>query len=150
MTQRARNLTASIVLMLLTVYWYRTAAAYRPLSRFYPQVVAGIVFTLAALLGILTVIGHGPVIVISRGDAAQRHVRAGTLMAALILWTALIPVIGLLAASLVGVTIMGFISFRGHEGTVRAIIVAVLSVAAFYFLFEIVLYVPFPRGLLGR
>ena len=147
MTQRARNLTASLVLMAATVYWYRTAEAYRPLSRLYPQVVAGIVFVLAAVLGILSLIGHGPVIVIADGDAAQRHVRAGTLMVALVLWTALVPLIGLLAASLVGVTVMGLITFRGHTGTVRAILVAAVSVVVFYFLFELVLYVPFPTGM---
>jgi hypothetical protein len=146
-TQRARNLTASIVLMAATVYWYRTAEAYRPLSRLYPQVVAGIVFVLAAILGILTLIGHGPVIVIADGDAGERHVRAGTLTVALVLWTALVPLVGLLAASLIGVTIMGLITFRGHTGTIRAILIAVASVIVFYFLFELVLYVPFPTGM---
>ncbi|TVR69961.1 MAG: tripartite tricarboxylate transporter TctB family protein [Spirochaetaceae bacterium] len=146
MTQRARNLTSSVVLMAVTLYWYRTADAYRPLSRFYPQVVAGIVFVLAAVLGILTLIGHGPVIVIAEGDATNRHVRAGTLMAALVLWTVLVPILGLLPASILGVTVMGLISFRGHEGTLRAILVAVVSVIVFYFLFERLLYVPFPMG----
>lgn len=133
--------------MIVTVYWHRTAAAYRPLSRLYPQVVAAIVFVLAAVLGILTVIGHGPVIVIAKGDSGERHVRAGTLMAAIVLWTVLVPIIGLLPASLIGVTIMGLITFRGHQGTLRAILVAIASVIIFYFLFEVVLYVPFPTGI---
>lgn len=147
MTQKTRNLTASVVLMAVSLYWYRTADSYRPLSRFYPQVVAGIVFVLAAILGVLTLIGHGPVIVIAKGDASTRHVRAGLLMGALVLWTALVPVLGLLPASLAGVTIMGLISFKGHEGTLRAVLVAVVSVLVFYFLFERLLYVPFPRGI---
>lgn len=148
MTQRQRNLSAAITLMVASVYWYTTAADYRPLSRLYPQVVAGIVFVLAVVLAVLTLIGHGPVIVMAaKGDASERHVRSGTLIAALLVWTALIPLVGLLAASLLGVTTMGVITFRAHVGTLRAVIIAVIAVVLFYVLFEAVLYVPFPTGI---
>ena len=149
MTQRARNLAAAVTLMVTSVYWYQAAEKYRPLSRLYPQVVAAIVFVLAATLAVLTLIGHGPVIVISNGDTGGRRVRAGTLMATLVLWTLLIPFLGLLVASLIGVTVLGFITFRAHADTVRAILIAAGMVVVFYFFFTIVLNVPFPLGAFG-
>ncbi len=148
MTQRARNLTAAVALMAASLYWFQGASDYRPLSRLYPQVVAGIVFVLAVVLAILTLVGHGPVIVIAKGDAGERHVRSGTLVVTLVVWTALIPVLGLLTASIIGVTVMGVITFKAQVGTKRAIIIAAIAVLLFYFFFEIVLYVPFPQGLL--
>lgn len=149
MTARARNLTSAIVLMGASAYWFLAAADYRPMSRAFPQVLATILFGLALLLAILTLLGHGPVIRLAAGDASQRHMRSGTLMAALVLWTVLIPIGGLLIASLVGVAVMGIITFRAHVGTVRAILIALAGVVVFYLLFNIVLRVPFPMGLLG-
>jgi heme A synthase len=130
-------------------YWYIAAADFRPLSRIFPRVVAGIVFVSALILTVLTLLGRGPVIRLSDGDAGERHMRSGTLMGALVLWTALIPLAGLLGASVVGVVIMGFITFRGHRGTGRAIAIALASVVVFYLLFQLVLHVPFPLGLFG-
>lgn len=149
MTARARNLSAAIILMVASGYWYFEAIGYRPMSRAFPQVLAVIVFMLSLLLLILTVLGHGPVIRMAGGDATQRHMRSGTLMASLVLWTALIPLGGLLIASLIGVTVMGFITFRAHVGTVRAILIALVGVVVFYFVFNLLLRVPFPMGLLG-
>lgn len=149
MTQRARNLSSAVMLMAAAVYWFIAAESFRPLSRIFPRVVAGVVFVAAAVLAVLTIIGYGPVIRMATGDAGERHLRSGTLMAALVLWTALIPLAGLLIASIVGVVVMGVITFRGHHGTVRAIAIALGSVVAFYLLFQIVLHVPFPLGVLG-
>ena len=83
------------------------------------------------------------------GDAGERHTRSGTLMAALILWTALIPLVGLLIASILGVVVMGLITFRAHVGTIRAIVIALAAVMVFYFLFQRLLNVPFPLGVFG-
>lgn len=149
MTARARNLTAAIVLVGAGVWWFFAALPFRPLSRIFPQVAAAIVVVLGLILGVLTAIGHGPVIRLAEGDAGERHMRSGTLIGALVLWTALIPVGGLLPASIVGVTVLGLITFRGHHGTLRAIVIALASVLVFFALFRFVLYVPFPRGLLG-
>lgn len=148
MTQRARNLTSAAVIMAASAYWYIEGSGFRPLSAIFPRVLAVIVFVLAALLGILTLIGHGPVIKVSDGDAAARHLRAGTLMVATVIWTALVPILGLLIASVVGVLGIGILTFRAHIGTIRAIIIAVAFVGLFYALFAIVLNVPFPRGVL--
>lgn len=149
MTARTRNLTAAVVILLVSAYWLVEAGGFRPLSRVFPQVVAGIVFVSALVLAVLTLVGHGPVIRMAEGDSGTRHRRSGTLMAALVLWTALVPVVGLLAAGAVGVIVMGLITFRGHQGTTRAIIIALVSVGAFYGLFRYILYVPFPTGIFG-
>jgi hypothetical protein len=149
MTARSRNLTSAVVLMAVSAYWFVEAGGFRPLSRIFPRVVAAIVFIAALLLGILTFLGHGPVIQLAEGDAEERHMRSGTLMGAIVGWTALIPLLGLLAASAIGVVAIGFITFRGHHGTGRAIISALISVVVFYFLFQVVLYVPFPMGVFG-
>lgn len=146
--QKHRNLVASIALMAACVYWFVTASAYRPLSRLYPQVVAAIVFGLALVLLILTLVGHGPVISMAKGPVGERHVRAGTLIITMVGWTALIPIVGFLVASVVGVTVLGLITFRAHAGTVRAVFIAVAAVVVFYFIFQVALYVPFPAGLL--
>lgn len=149
MTARTRNLTAAGVVLLASAYWFLEAGGFRPLSRIFPRVVAGIVFVSALVLAVLTLVGHGPVIRMATGDSGTRHMRSGTLMGALVLWTALVPLVGLLAAGIVGVIAMGLITFRGHQGTTRAIIIALISVGAFYGLFRYVLFVPFPTGIFG-
>lgn len=149
MTERSRNLSSAVVLLAVSVYWYTAAADYRELSRLFPRVIALIVGAGAVLLGVLTLSGHGPIIRMAQGDAGQRHMRSGTLMTVLIGWTALIPLLGLLPASVIGVTVMGYITFRGHHGTLRAIIIALVSVVVFYGLFTFLLNVPFPLGLFG-
>ncbi|MEX2445689.1 MAG: tripartite tricarboxylate transporter TctB family protein [Alkalispirochaeta sp.] len=149
MTARTRNFAAAVLVLLVSAYWYVEADGFRPLSRIFPQVVAGIVFVSALVLAVLTLVGHGPVIAMAAGDSGTRHMRSGTLMGALVLWTALVPLVGLLAAGVVGVIVMGLITFRGHHGTTRAIIVALVSVSVFYALFRYVLFVPFPTGIFG-
>jgi len=149
MTQRARNLLSAIVLLIAGVYWFIEARGYPPLSRLYPQVLAGIIVVLSLLLGGLTLAGFGPVIRLARGDAAERHLRSGMLMTSLIVWTLLIPLGGLLIASLIGVVTMGFLTFRAQKGTIRGIVIAVVVVLGFYFLFQEVLNVYFSFGLLG-
>jgi len=149
MPQRARNLLSAIVLLIAGVYWFIEARGYPPLSRLYPQVLAGIIVVLSLLLGGLTLAGFGPVIRLARGDAAERHLRSGMLMTSLIVWTLLIPLGGLLIASLIGVVTMGFLTFRAQKGTIRGIVIAVVVVLGFYFLFQEVLNVYFSFGLLG-
>lgn len=149
MTQRSRNLLSAIVLLVASVYWFIEARDYPPLSRLYPQVLAGIIVVLSLLLGGLTLAGFGPVIRLARGDAAERHLRSGMLMTSLIVWTLLIPLGGLLIASLIGVVTMGFLTFRAQAGTIRGIVIAVVVVLGFYFLFQEVLNVYFSFGLLG-
>lgn len=149
MTERSRNLSSSLLLFVAAVYWYSAAADFRELSRLFPRVIAIIVGAGAVVLAALTLSGRGPVIRLSEGDAGQRHMRSGTLIAVLLGWTALIPLLGLLIASVIGVSVMGYITFRGHHGTVRAIIIALVSVIAFYLLFTLLLNVPFPLGLFG-
>ena len=148
MTQRARNLTSAAVLAGVGVYWFITAAEFGPLSRLFPRVISVIVVVLAVCLAAMTLLGRGPAIVLAQGDAGERHGRSATLMASLILWTALIPLAGLLIASIVGVTVMGLITFRNHSGTIRAMIIALVLVAAFYFSFQEILNVTFPRSLI--
>lgn len=147
--QKTRNLLSSLAVMGASAYWYVEAADYRPLSRLFPRVLAGIVFILALLLGLLTLIGRGPVIRLATSDSTERHLRSGTLMGALVVWTALIPLIGLLFASVAGTLLMGLLTFRAHVGTLKAVGIALLSVGLFYLLFSTLLNVPFPMGLLG-
>lgn len=149
MTQKARNLSAALIIMGVSVFWFVEAGGFRPLSALFPRVAAVILLVLGAVLTVWTLVGHGPVIRMAKGDASQRHARSGTLMAALILWTALIPLLGLLGASIIGVLVMGIITFRAHVGTIRAVVIALVSVLIFYFLFQELLHVPFPLGLFG-
>ncbi|MFP4302423.1 MAG: tripartite tricarboxylate transporter TctB family protein [Alkalispirochaetaceae bacterium] len=149
LSQQARNLTSAGVIMIVSGYWYFAAESFRPLSRLFPQVLAVIVFSLALILAVLTVLGKGPKIRLSEGDDKDRHSRAATLITVLAVWTALIPVAGLLIASVVGTLLMGLLTFRAHAGTLRAVLIALMSVALFYLLFNVLLNVPFPMGLLG-
>lgn len=144
MTERSRNLTASILVMVGSGFWFIKSGDFPPLSSIFPRVLGAIVFALAAILAVLTLFGRGPSIKIAEGDAGSRHLRAGTLIAATVVWTALIPIIGLLAASFIGVIGIGILTFRAQVGTIRAIIIAVIAVALFYLLFSVVLNVPFP------
>jgi hypothetical protein len=148
-TQKARNLSAALAIMAVSVYWFVEADSFRPLSALFPKVVAVIVFVIGAVLTAWTLFGHGPVIRMATGDASERHTRAGTMMAALVLWTALIPLLGLLVSSIIGVVVMGLITFRAHVGTIRAIVIALASVLVFYILFQVFLHVPFPAGVFG-
>lgn len=149
LSQRARNLTSSVIIMIISGYWYVRATDFRPLSRIFPQVLAAIVLGLALLLGVLSLLGRGPQIRLSGGDDKERHSRSATLMAVLLIWTVLIPVAGLLIASVVGTLLMGLLTFRAHVGTIRAVVIALVSVVLFYVLFSVLLNVPFPMGLLG-
>lgn len=148
MTERARNVSASLLVMAGSAYWFVEASSFRPLSRIFPRVLGGVVFLLALTLGVLTLIGRGPSIKLASGDAGARHLRAGTLIGAMLVWTVLIPLIGLLVASILGVVGIGVLTFRAHVGTIRAIVIAVVSVVVFYLLFAVVLHVPFPGGIL--
>ncbi len=149
MTQKARNLSAAAVIMGVSVYWFVEADGFRPLSALFPKVVAVIVFVVGAILTAWTLLGHGPVIRMAQGDASERHHRSGTMIGALVLWTVLIPFLGLLLASVIGVLVMGLITFRAHVGTIRAIVIALASVLVFYFFFQVLLHVPFPAGVFG-
>ncbi len=149
LSQKARNLASAGVIMIVSGYWYFAANEFRPLSRLFPQVLAVIVFILALILAALTILGKGPKIRLSEGDDKKRHSRATTLMTVLVIWTVLIPVVGLLIASVVGTLLMGLLTFRAHVGTIRAVLIALVSVALFYLLFSVILNVPFPMGLLG-
>ena len=149
MSSKARNIVASAAVMAISVFWYVEAGSFRSLSALFPRVVAVILFVLAVILLILTLLGLGPTIRTADGDTTQRRLRSATLIAALIVWTSLIPLIGLLAASVVGVLFLGVVTFRAHVGTIRAVTVATISVVVFYLLFRILLHVPFPMGLLG-
>lgn len=149
MSEKGRNLSSAVAIMAVSGYWFIAADAFRPLSRLFPQVLGGIVFVLGLILAILTLIGRGPRIRLSGGDSGERHMRSGTLIGALLLWTALIPLSGLLIASVVGTVVIGLLTFRAHAGTLRAIVIALVAVALFYALFSMVLNVRFPLGLLG-
>jgi hypothetical protein len=148
MKQTARNLTAAVMVMAVSAYWFVESDGFRQLSRLFPRFISAVVFVLAAVLAVLTLFGKGPVIRISEGDPESRHLRSGTLIAVMVVWTALIPLLGLLTASVLGVTAIGVLTFRAHIGTQRAILIAVAVVVAFYLLFAVALNVPFPRGIL--
>ncbi len=148
MNEKTRNLLASLIVLGVSAYWFMESGTFRPLSRLFPRVIAAVVFVLALLLIVLTMTGKGPRIRIVQGNPEVRHLRSGTLIGATIVWTVLIPLTGLLSASIVGVVSIGILTFRAHIGTVRAIVIAVVVVVAFYLLFALVLSVPFPRGVL--
>ena len=149
MSSKARNMVASAAIMAVSLFWYIEAGSFRSLSALFPRVVAVILFILALILSILTLLGLGPAIRRREGDATQRHVRSATLIAALVVWTSLIPLIGLLFSSVVGVLFLGVVTFRAHVGTVRAVTLALISVVVFYLIFRLLLQVPFPMGMLG-
>ncbi|MFW6214484.1 MAG: tripartite tricarboxylate transporter TctB family protein [Alkalispirochaetaceae bacterium] len=147
--EKTRNLLSALAVMAVSTYWFFGGRDFRPLSRLFPQVLAAIVFTLALTLGVLTLLGRGPVIRLASTETGERHLRSGTLMGALVVWTALIPLVGLLFASVIGTVLMGLLTFRAHVGTLKAVVIALISVALFYLLFTSLLNVPFPTGLLG-
>ncbi len=147
--EKTRNLLSSLAVMAVSAFWFFGARDFRPLSRLFPQVLAAIVFTLALTLGVLTLLGRGPVIRLASTETGERHLRSGTLMGALVVWTALIPLVGLLFASVIGTVLMGLLTFRAHVGTLKAVVIALVSVGLFYLLFTSLLNVPFPTGLLG-
>lgn len=148
MSEKARNLLSGFAILTVSIYWFVAAGEFKELSRLYPQVIAVIVAFLALVLLGMTLFGRGPKIALAGGDAGERHMRSGTMIVVLVLWTALIPVVGLLIASVLGVTAMGLLTFRAHVGTIRAIIIAVILVFVFFLLFRILLNVPFPTGIL--
>lgn len=149
LSQESRNIASAVIVMGVATFWFFEANTFRPLSRLFPQVLAAIVFVLALILLVLTIIGRGPKIRLAGGDSAERHNRAATLIGGLLVWTVLIPVVGLLAASLLGTLLMGMLTFRAHLGTLRAVVIALVSVTLFYILFSVLLNVPFPMGLFG-
>jgi hypothetical protein len=59
-TQKARNLSAALAIMAVSVYWFIEADGFRPLSALFPKVVSVIVFVVGAILTAWTLFGHGP------------------------------------------------------------------------------------------
>lgn len=156
MKDTTRNVIAALACITVGLYWYRGAQGFRELSRLFPEVVGLVLAILGGVLLAVTVRGgsgasqsgastttHTPANNTAT-TSGVRHYRSATLLGSLILWTLLIPFIGLLPASLGGVTLMGYFTFSGHQGTRRAIIVAGITVILFFALFTWVLRVPFP------
>lgn len=146
MKDTTRNVIAALACITVGLYWYRGAQGFRELSRLFPEVVGLVLAILGGVLLAVTVRGDSGA---SQSGASTttsgvRHYRSATLLGSLILWTLLIPFIGLLPASLGGVALMGYFTFSGHQGTGRAIIVAGITVILFFALFTWVLRVPFP------
>jgi len=145
-----RDIIAALACIGVGLYWFQTAQRFRELSRLFPEIAGVVLAALAGLLLVITLAGLRKETVASKQSlpSAQptgtRHYRSATLLGSLGLWTILIPMIGILPASLAGVTLMGFSTFAGHQGTRRAIIIAGVTVILFYALFAGVLRVPFP------
>lgn len=153
MKDTTRNIIAALACITVGLYWYRGAQGFRELSRLFPEVVGLVLVVLGGVLLAVTVRGgsgasHSGTSTATATNTATtsgvRHYRSATLLGSLILWTLLIPFIGLLPASLGGVALMGYFTFSGHQGTGRAIIVAGITVILFFALFTWVLRVPFP------
>lgn len=148
MPVRKRNLVAAALILAGAVYFVVEADSFRPLSRLFPRVVGFGVIGLAGLLGVLSLIGRDPDVQGAGTGAEGRHVRSVTLVLVLTGWTALIPVLGLLISSIVGVLTLGLVMFRRHVASFRSTVVALVAIGLFYALFAIILNVPFPGGVL--
>ncbi len=151
MKDTTRNIIAALACIPVGLYWYRGAQGFRELSRLFPEVVGLVLMVLGGVLLAVTVRGGSGASHSGTSTATNtattsgvRHYRSATLLGSLILWTLLIPFIGLLPATLGGVALMGYFTFSGHQGTGRAIIVAGITVILFFALFTWVLRVPFP------
>jgi len=146
---RRADRIAALVFLGVCVYGWLAARAFSPLSALFPRVIVVILGVLALLLFVLSFVnpGKGRVFVLVQGNALPLIL--GVVM--MVAWVALIGVLGFLVTSLVMFSLMTVVLER-RQTNARRILVRLLLVCAvtvaFYFFFDRLLLVSFPRGLL--
>lgn len=145
---RRTDRISALVLLAAGTYFFTESEKFSPLSRLFPRVVLIILAGLALLLFILSFRRK------KDGEdfdsAAFRHVPSLMTLAFMVAWGVFIPVIGFLVTSLIffpAITVYLDRSAPRRKKLGRIALAAAVTVV-FYFFFTMVLYVPFPQGLL--
>ena len=140
---------AALVLLGACVYAWIEAQDFSPLSALFPRVVVVILAALSLLLFALSFVKPraGKIFVLVEGNALP----LGLAVVMMVAWVALIGLLGFLVTSLLIFALMTVVLER-RERRPRQILLRVALVCAvtvaFYFFFDRLLLVSFPRGLL--
>ncbi|MFN2166191.1 MAG: tripartite tricarboxylate transporter TctB family protein [Anaerolineae bacterium] len=140
---------AALVLLGICVYAWVAAREFSPLSALFPRVVVVILAGLSLLLFGLSFLrpGAGKIFVLVEGNALPLALTVIMMVA----WVALIGVLGFLVTSLLIFSLMTVVlerrERRPRQILLRVVLVCAVTVA-FYFFFDRLLLVSFPRGLL--
>ncbi|MBN1837186.1 MAG: tripartite tricarboxylate transporter TctB family protein [Spirochaetales bacterium] len=140
---------AALFLLGVCVYAWLAAREFSPLSALFPRVIILILGGLSLLLLALSFVrpGAGRIFVLVEGNALPLALAVIMMVA----WVALLAVLGFLVTSLVMFSLMTVVLER-RERRPRQILLRVVLVCAvtvgFYFFFDRLLLVSFPRGLL--
>lgn len=143
---------AALLIMAAGAYWLQQSYRFGELSALFPRVISLIMLVLAAVWFASTLVkaiagatAQG-VTDVHETVAERRRAAYQSLVVIvwLVVWTALVPVIGLLLASFVGVTGLTLAAFWGTVGTRRSVLLALVVVWLFYLTFRFLVHVPFP------
>jgi putative tricarboxylic transport membrane protein len=140
---------ASLVLLGVCTYAWLASRTFSPLSALFPRVTVIILGILALLLFALSFVrpGGGKAFVLVRGNALP----VALTVVMMVSWVALIPLLGFLVTSVIVFSLMTVV-LDGRARGPRRILVRVALVCAvtvaFYYFFDRLLLVSFPRGAL--
>jgi hypothetical protein len=146
---RTADRVAALALLGACVYAWLASRTFSPLSALFPRVVVVILGALALLLFVLSFLrpGRGKVFVLVHGNALPVALSVVMMTA----WVALIPVLGFLVTSLLLFSLLTVVlerkARRPRQILVRVAMVCAVTVV-FYFFFDRLLLVSFPRGVL--
>ena len=140
---------AALLLLGVCVYAWIEARFFSPLSALFPRVVIIVLGALSLLLFVLSFVRPGEQMRFVLIEGYAPAVALSALM--MVAWIALIGVLGFLVTSLLMFSLMTVVLERGRRGALRTLL-RVLTVCAvtvaFYYFFDRLLLVSFPRGLL--
>jgi putative tricarboxylic transport membrane protein len=140
---------AALLLLGICLYAWLEARTFSPLSALFPRVVVIILGALSLLLFVLSLVTpeRGKVFVLVQGNALPLALSVVMMVA----WIALISLLGFLVTSLLLFSLMTVVlerkARRPRQILVRVALVCAVTVA-FYFFFDCLLLVSFPRGIL--
>lgn len=135
---------AAIVILALGGYWFFESFRFGELSALFPRIIAVALMVFTTIWLAQSFNRQWSVQPTDRATNRRAARQSLSLIVALLAWTALVPWIGLLYASTLGVTGLTLASFWGKEGTRRSVVVALVVVMVFYAAFRFLIRVPFP------
>jgi hypothetical protein len=140
---------AALLLLGICVFAWLEARMFSPLSALFPRVIVIILGALSLLLFVLSFATpeRGKVFVLVQGNALPLALSVVMMVA----WIALIPLLGFLVTSLLLFSLMTVVlerkALKPRQILMRVALVCVVTVS-FYFFFDRLLLVSFPRGIL--
>lgn len=148
------GIVGSIFFAVVGIYVFTASLGMSPMAAMFPRTV-GAALAMLAVLQIVVALKGGSGVSVEKGADIHEHAeglgRRLTLLATMIAWALLFPIMGIFVTSLAACVVLMFTGFFGRASPYRLALylAAVLAmVVCFYLLMGNVLNIPLPHGLL--